>query len=224
MFFFRLCKFFMYLPFVILYPTKIVGRKNLKIVDAEGKKRGAVIVSNHTSNIDSLLFAGHMREPNYYLAKKELFSNKFKSWILRHIGCIKIDRQVNDIGAIKTCVGLLKKGKKLVVFPEGTRNHNEDMQLGEIKGGAAMLAIKTKVPVIPIYINRTPRIFRKTVVTIGQPFEFTEFYNQRLDSETLDKAGNILADKMQQLRSEVLEKQNKNKKVQKKCKKSDVNA
>ena len=223
MFFFRLCKFFMYLPFVILYPTKIIGKKYLKTVDGEGNKKGAVLVSNHTSNIDSLLFACHMKEPNYYLAKKELFSNKFKSWILRHIGCIKIDRQENDIGAIKTCVGLLKKGKKLVVFPEGTRNHNEDMELGEIKGGAAMLAIKTKVPVIPIYINRTPKIFRKTIVTIGEPFEFTEFYNQRLDSETLNKAGNILADKMNELRSKVVQQQN-NKKTEKKCKKSSANA
>ena len=109
-------------------------------------------------------------------AKKELFNSKFKAWVIKGIGGISIDRQSNDLGAIKASLKVLKEGRKLVIFPEGTRHHNQTMEFGEIKGGASMLAIKAKVPIIPIYINRQPKIFRKSIITIGEPFELDEFY------------------------------------------------
>lgn len=210
-------KFFLYIPFCILYPTKMIGKKNLQ-------KGSAILVSNHTSNLDPVMFAAHMKEHNYYLAKKELFSTKFKAWVIKGIGGISIDRQSNDLGAIKASLKVLKEGRKLVIFPEGTRHHTQTMEFGEIKGGATMLAIKAKVPIIPIYINRQPKMFRKTIITIGEPFELDEFYGQRLDSENLDKAGEILLSKMNELRSSCIERDNNTKKAIKKAKREEKKA
>ncbi len=207
-------KFMLYIPVSIFYPTKFIGKKNLP-------KGSAIMVSNHTANMDSILFAAHLKEHNYYLAKKELFSTKFKAWVIKGIGGIPIDRQTNDLGAIKQCLKVLKEGHKLVIYPEGTRNHNEDMEFGEVKGGATMLAIKGKVPIVPIYINRTPKLFKKVIVTIGQPFEFDEFYGQRLDSEALDKAGEKLLAKMKELRASCIERDNNTKKAIRKKRKAE---
>lgn len=205
MFLFHVIKFFFFIPMSIMFPTKFVGKENLP-------QKNAVMVCNHTSNIDGLLFAAHLKEKNFYLAKKELFDTKFKAFVMRNIGCISIDRSINDMTAIKKCLKVLKDGRKLVIFPEGTRVNNENMQLGEIKAGAAMLAIKTKTPVVPIYINRKPKLFKKVVVTIGKPFEFTQFYEGRLDSDKQEQAGEILADKMNELRLQVIDRDYKNSK------------
>ena len=202
MWFFQFCRIICYIPMAILFPTKVIGKECLK------KGQRAILVSNHTSNMDSILLALHLGESKYFLAKKELFENKLLGWFMKKFGGIKIDRKANDINAIKNCIKVLKDDKKLVIYPEGTRNKGDgdNLELGEIKGGASMLAIKTKSPVVPIYINRRPKMFRKTTITIGIPFEFTEFYEHKLDSEVLDKAGEILSEKMHNLRDEVVKK------------------
>ena len=140
------------------------------------------------------------------MAKKELFKNKLFGAILRNFGGIEIDREGNDINAIKNCMKALKSDKKLFVFPEGTRLKNEADILGEIKSGMALIAIKTKTPIVPIWIERKPKIFRKSVYTIGKPFELSEFYGVKLDEETLEKANAVVREKMLELREQTLKK------------------
>jgi len=193
-------------PFVrLFFPTKFIGKKNLP-------KGACIISSNHTSNIDVPLLATHTWEKKYYLAKKELFNGKFKNWFISGIGGIKIDRQANDVTAIKNCLKVLKKGKKLVIFPEGTRNNNENMELGEIKHGVALFATKAKVPIVPMFIMKKPKVFRRNKVFIGQPFELSEFYGRKLSNEEIAQASNIVVQKMNELREIALNSLTKNKK------------
>ncbi len=180
------------LPVKILFPTKIIGKQNLP-------KGPCIIVSNHTSNTDSVLMIVNTWEKKYFLAKKELFKNKLFGWFLKKMGAVKIDRQSSDLQAIKTSLKLLKDGKKLVIFPEGTRTNNENMQLGEIKHGASMFAIKARVQLVPMFISRRPKLFKKTKIYIGKPFELSEFYGKKLDNDTLQSASQIITEKMNEL-------------------------
>ena len=191
--FFHICRFLCYLPLAIFYPTRVIGRKNL----VKGK---AIITANHTSNMDIVLMLANTYEKKYILAKKELFKNKLKGAILKSYGGISVDRGNNDISAIKQSLNVLKKGKKLIIFPEGTRNKGEDTsKLMEVKTGTAMLAIKSKSPIIPIWISKRPKMFRVTKFIVGEPFELTEFYGRKLDNETLEEATKIIAEKLQSL-------------------------
>ncbi len=181
------------LPIRIFFPTKIVGKKNIP--------KGACILScNHTSNMDSVVLAVKTWEKKYYLAKKELFKNKFMGFILKKLGAIKIDRQANDITAVKNCLKILKANKKLVIFPEGTRVHNENMELGEVKNGVAMFAVKAKVPIVPIFITRTPKMFKRNRIYVGTPFTLEDFYGKKLTEKEMNKAGEIVTAKMNELR------------------------
>ena len=182
-----------FLPVRMFYPTKFVGKRNIP-------KGACIIASNHKSNMDAVLLAEHTWEKKYYLAKKELFSSKFKSSFLKGLGAIRIDRQSNDVGAIKESLSVLKKGKKLVIFPEGTRTNNENNELGQMKQGVAMLAIKAKVPVVPMYIENKPKTFRKNKVFFGEPFTLEEFYGKKLTGEELEAATAKVADKINELR------------------------
>ena len=185
------------LPLRMLFPTKIIGKKNIP--------NGACIISsNHTSNMDAVMLAVKTWEKKYYLAKKELFKNKLFGFILKKCGAVKIDRQANDVTAIKNCLKILKNNKKLVIFPEGTRVHNENMELGEVKHGVAMFAIKAKVPIVPMFITKTPKIFRRNRIYIGEPFTLEEFYGKKLTEEELKSAGEIVTAKMQEIREYAL--------------------
>ena len=194
---FHFFQFLLALPIRMLFPTKIIGKENIP-------KGACILSSNHTSNLDAVIFAVKTWEKKYYLAKKELFKNKLFGFFLKKLGAVKIDRQSNDVLAIKNCLKLLKNNKKLFIFPEGTRVHNENMELGEIKQGVAMFAIKAKVPIVPIFILRQPKLFRRNKIFIGKPFTLEEFYSKRLDSEELDKAGEIVLAKMEEIRQQSL--------------------
>lgn len=194
-----LARILLWIPLSILHPTFIKGKKNLP----KGK---AILSCNHYSNWDIALYILNTTEKIKILAKKELFKNKLFGAILRNFGGIEIDREGNDINAIKNCMKALKSDKKLFVFPEGTRLKNEADILGEIKSGMALIAIKTKTPIVPIWIERKPKIFRKSVYTIGKPFELSEFYGVKLDEETLEKANTVVREKMLELREQTLKK------------------
>ena len=185
-------------PFIrFFFPTKFIGKKHIP-------KTACLMVSNHTSNLDPVNLAAHTWEKKHYLAKKELFKSKFVGFFLKKWGGIPIDREGNDLGAIKECLKVLKNGRKLVVYPEGTRNNNENMELGAVKQGAAMLAIKGKVPVVPMFVLKKPKFWRRNKVFVGEPFELNEFYGKRLGSEELDAASKIIEDKLNELREYAL--------------------
>lgn len=192
--FFHICRFLAWLPLAIFYPTKVVGRKNL----TKGK---AILTPNHTSNMDVVLLLANTYEKKYILAKKELFKNRLKGAIIKSYGGISVDRGNNDIGAIKKALKVLKDGKKLIIFPEGTRNKNEDTSsLQQVKTGTAMIAIKSKSPIIPVWFSRRPKVFRRTKIIVGEPYELKEFYDKKLSNEVLEEASKIITQKIEKLK------------------------
>lgn len=193
----------LWIPIFILHPTFIKGKKNMP----KGK---AILCCNHRSNWDIALFHLFYTVKIKILAKKELFKNKLFGAMLKSYGGISIDRDANDLHAIKVCMKILKDGEKLFIFPEGTRLKNEDEIMGEIKSGLALIAIKTKTPIVPIWVMRKPKIFRKSVYLIGQPFELSDFYNIKLDEEALKQANQIVREKMLELRESKLKKKKGN--------------
>ena len=183
--FYMICKILMWIPIMIFHPTSIKGKKNLP-------KGRAILSVNHRSNWDYVLFGINSTTKYRVLAKKELFRNKFFGFILRNFGGIEIDREANDINAIKTCMKVLKDDKKLLVFPEGTRLKDESLVMGEIKSGLALIAIKTKTPIVPVWVRNKPKLFRRSIYYIGKPFELEEFYGKKLDEQTLQEADQIV--------------------------------
>lgn len=80
-----------------------------------------------------------------------------------------VDRGNSDIGAVKTAIQSLRDGWNLFLFPEGTRVKTPGE--AEVKSGAGMMAIRAGVKLAPVYIGTKKRIFRKTPIIIGEPFE-----------------------------------------------------
>lgn len=141
---------------------RVTGRENIPV-------GGCVICPNHSDVIDPPMVAAAMgnRYPIRIMAKKELFGGGFFDRLITWLGAFPVDRSRADITAIKTALKAVKDGKKLLIFPQGTRGAGEN----DAKEGAAMLALKTKAPIVPVYITENKGFRTHARVIIGKPFQ-----------------------------------------------------
>ncbi len=177
------------MPFYkLLYRPKIYGKENIP------KSGGYVFVCNHFAKVDALVFVALHKGKINFMAKKEWFDSKFKNKLFRFLGAIPVDREKADFTSIKACLSVLKSGKPIVVFPEGTRNKIND-ELQEIHGGANLLAYKADVPIVPVGMNSRFKKFGKNYLVIGKPYNLEKTEN-RYTSETSEKADALMREKL----------------------------
>ena len=164
--------------YALVYPRRVYGLENLP---AEG---GYILCINHFSNHDPLYVATCLprRRRLYFLAKKELFNHKLLRPIVTWLGAIPVDRGNADIGAVRSALKLLKDGKVLGIFPQGTRSIGNTPT--PMLNGASMIALRGSVPVIPAYVDGPYRLFRRTDVRFGPAMDLSGF-GRRCDSNTL---------------------------------------
>lgn len=169
---------------------KTYGKENIP----EG---GAVICPNHAHNSDPfyLLYSFPSKDKIWIMAKEEIKRFPIVGPILDKLGfLIWVKRGAADIGAVKSALRALKGGEKLLIFPQGTRNE----EIGEGKTGAAMMAIRTGMPILPVYISPERKLFRRTKVTIGKPYlPFTE--TRRATAEDYKTATEGIMEKIREL-------------------------
>jgi 1-acyl-sn-glycerol-3-phosphate acyltransferase len=153
-----------------------------------------VFVANHQSYIDIPAIIRAVPRPLYFIAKKELQWMPFLGWYVLATGMILIDRSNRKmaIQSLKEAAIMINNGKSILAFPEGTRSKNGE--LNTFKKGAFMLAIQAGVPVVPIAISGTEKIFPATKIqlipgklklTICDPVS-TEGYTKETVSELIE--------------------------------------
>ncbi len=157
----------------VLFGVEKHGQENIP------KKGGALIACNHVAVYDPPLIGCASPRELYYLAKKELFGNPLFAWLIRKLNAIPISRGDFDRRGLSYALEILKAGKALVAFPEGTRS--KDGELREFKLGVAKLALEAGVPIVPAYLDYSRnwlRAFfqrRKIVIRFGPPLDPDSF-------------------------------------------------
>jgi len=144
------------------------------------RKGGVVLACNHPGGMDSFVLGFASPRQVYYMAKRELFNvHPVMTFLLYRIGAFPINRGARDTEAIEYSVELLKQGRVLGMFPEGTRNRGKPMRRG--KSGAVRIAIDAGVPVVPVAVLGIPHLhknwlnpFKRTQLSVqfGQPMLF----------------------------------------------------
>jgi len=151
----------------LLFGMRIHGDER---VPREG---GVIIASNHISYSDPPVVGSASPRELHYLAKEELFRNPVFGAIIRSYNAIPVKRAAGDIGALKKALRLLKDGKAMIMFPEGTRSLSGKFL--KPKPGVGMIASMADVPVVPTYVagtnNLRAALWRKrtVVVRFGEP-------------------------------------------------------
>jgi len=140
--------------------------RGLEHVPARG---GFLLAANHASFIDPPMIGCQLPRQIAYFARKTLWKGGFSSWWLDSVGTIPVDRDGGqDVSAIKRVLRALREERGLILFPEGTRT--PDGQLQPAKAGVGFIAVKTQVPVVPVRIFGSHEAFgRDRPLRLGTP-------------------------------------------------------
>lgn len=150
--------------------TKVVGKHNIPSTGA------FLLAPIHRSNIDTPLAAAVTRRRLRFMGKDTIWKVKPIGWIISALGAFPVTRGTADREALKRCVAVLEAGEPLVLFPEGTRQSGPIVQ--PLFDGAAYVAVKAGVPIIPVGIGGSEGVMpkgskmiypRKCVVVVGEP-------------------------------------------------------
>ncbi|OIP71742.1 hypothetical protein AUK42_03160 [Candidatus Atribacteria bacterium CG2_30_33_13] len=138
-------KSFSLIIFKLIFRLKIIGRENIP------KTGPFVIVANHSSLLDGFVLVSSVKPKITFMSAAYLFKMPFVGNILRGVGAIPVQGKGNDIKLIKNAMKVLQAGGVLGIFPEGRiTNEKDDFSA---KAGAAYLAVKADVPIIPMAIK-----------------------------------------------------------------------
>ena len=170
--FYQIFKLLCRIVFGIIFRTKIIGAENVP------KKNAFILAANHVSNWDPPFLGTFISRTVNYMGKEELFKNPIMAAICHGLNVFPVKRGTADKNAIKTAVKILKSGKCLGIFPEGTRSKTG--KIGKAESGVSLIAAMTKVPIIPAAIVNTEKIFSvdlkfpRLAVVYGEPINFSE--------------------------------------------------
>ncbi len=153
----------------LLFRVKVIGRENVPTAGPY------VVAPTHRSIVDIPLTATVTRRRIRYMGKQELWNTKFGAWLFTSLGGFPVDRSAGT-GAVRAALARLAAGEPVVVFPEGTRRHGRAVV--DLQDGAAFLAVKAGVPIVPVGIAGSEDIMpsgkamirpRKVTVVVGAP-------------------------------------------------------
>lgn len=160
-------------------------------IDVQGLNRipasgAALLVSNHISWVDPVLLACWLTpatgRPMSWMGKAEAMRWPLVGWFLRVNGVFGVRRGAADLEAFRLAERVLREGRILGIYPEGTRS--PDGVLRRFRDGAALLAIRSGVPVFPVAVTGTnglwpkgaivPRRVARVTLTIGEPVDIPQ--------------------------------------------------
>ena len=112
-----------------------------------------LLVSNHLSNLDPFAIGIACHRKVHFLGKQEIFRIPVLSYFIRQWGAIPLDRDATDVAAMRVAVKVIRQGEILGIFPEGTRS--SDGELRRFREGAAKIALRFGLPIIPVAVSGT---------------------------------------------------------------------
>lgn len=135
--------------------VEVIGEENIP------KDCAVVFVANHQSNFDIPLLLGYINKDKGFVAKAETKKLPVVGGYMKFMNCVFMERTDPRaaLKSIKEGIEIVKSGHSLVIFPEGTRS--VDGNLNEFKSGSFKLALKSKAPIIPVTINGSINIMKK---------------------------------------------------------------
>lgn len=155
--------------FRLFFRVRISGKENMP----EG---ATVVCANHTSMLDPF-FAVMLFDKTdlpVFMGKIELFRIPVIGALLRKIEAIPVDRGSTSMSTLRDSINHLKNGRKVVIFPEGTRVSGE-ADVSGAKTGAAMIACRAGVTMLPVFISGRKRLFGRVDVIVGKAVETDSF-------------------------------------------------
>jgi len=163
------------------YSQVLLSKLNLRVNIENSEKLPLdgqyLLFSNHRSVIDPLVIDIAFKDSKIFglwVSKKELYDSPFFGMAVRHGGCVRVDREENDMSLLLSDVkNGLAEGSSIFIFPEGTRNKTSK-DLLEFKNGFRAIALKNRLPMLPVYIKtNSDKVLQNTLRDSSEAQEIT---------------------------------------------------
>lgn len=146
--FYRICRDALAFFCHLLWRLRVEGRERLP--------QGPFILAPvHRSNIDTPLAGAITKRRMCFLGKESMWKYKASAWLFNNLGGVPVRRGTSDREALRKCVEVLERGEPLVIFPEGGRRSGPILEA--LQEGAAYLAVRAGVPIVPVGIGGSER-------------------------------------------------------------------
>jgi len=186
--------FYLSVRFIVIGICRLYLR--LRIVDAHKiPKTGTFILApSHRSTLDIPVAAATTRRRLMYMGKDSMWKIKPIGRFLSLLGTFPVTRGSADLEALKRCIAVLERGDPLVLFPEGTRHQGRIIE--PLFDGAAFIAYKTGVPIIPVGIAGSEEIWppgtklprpKKCVAVVGDAIYPKDLNGSRATREMMSE-------------------------------------
>lgn len=162
----------------------------------------AILVANHSSHADPAFLVAAGRRALHFLQAKECYDVFLLRRLFRRVGCIPVARDGRDVAGVRQALRQLREGAAVCVFPEGEICPRGRDKLGPGKRGAALLALRSQVPVIPARITGGPRTrnmlrawlcpSRGVRVTFGPAVDLSPYYGRHIDHQLMGEVTALL--------------------------------
>jgi 1-acyl-sn-glycerol-3-phosphate acyltransferase len=189
--------------FARLY-TKLAHGLQTPTGDAPLPENGpALLIANHTSGVDSMILFAASRRPLGFMIIKEWYDHKIVNPFCKVLGCIPVRRDGTDLAATRAALRALGEGRVVPIFPEGVIVPDSGRSFAEGKPGAAYLALRAGVPVVPAYLSGTPPTedvigswfcTSRSRVVFGPPIDLSPYRtgDERPDRATIEAVSQAL--------------------------------
>lgn len=181
---YKVVKFTLTYPVRFLCHMKVKGSENEPTPD----QGTYLVIANHRTWADPIYLCCALKHQQpHFMAKKELFKIPLLNILIRALGAYPVNRGGADVGAIKHTIEMLKGGAAVGMFPQGHRYNGVDPRTTSVKTGAAMIAQKAGVQVLPVFVkvkNNKHFFLCKKEVIVGKPISPEEMnYNPDVPGE-----------------------------------------
>lgn len=175
---------------------RVFGRWRVIGSDNIPRSGGVLLCANHTSYIDPPALGAGCYRKVHFMAKEPLFRVPVLGFLIRRVGAFPVRQHTADRTALKTAVDLLRSGKVVGMFPEGTRNPNPGT-LMPAEPGVGMIALMSGAAVVPVALINTHRLlpphsaffrFCRIKVAYGRPVQLDDIRDNR-GREAVEEVG-----------------------------------
>ena len=184
------------LPGLVFHRPKI-------LYESEGAREkirgGALLIANHVDFLDPvyMMYAVWYRR-HRFICMKEITEGK-AGWLLKQFHCIPIDRENFSMNSFREITEHLKNGQIVSMFPEGHLNDGSG-QMQAFKSGMVLMAVKSGVPIVPIYLAGRKRWYQRFRIGMGEPVDINRLYGDRPSMRQIEEITKLLFDKEEKLR------------------------
>lgn len=178
----------------------IQGKEN---IPQEGP---VVLIANHVSLWDPVIFACSIHRPVHFMAKEELFNIPVFGKIISALDAFPIKRGQADRNALRIATKLLNNNEILGLFPEGTRSKTGDLL--PFHPGAALFALRAGAPIVVMYIHGSKTTFPLSIrgkikVNIGKPIVYEDLIEKKYTPQDLEQVTSDIMEEMRRLQKGV---------------------